>query len=231
MWVSAFEVASVKVHPAGGGTVGIATSGARFNAYANTLKALVMYAYNLKSYQVADTPALAPLGDIFYGVAARAEDDAAPSTDAFRQMVQSLLAERFRRRAHREMRSVPVCALVQGKNGPRFPERTAGPDAKAHWASNGRNYKGTMPRATMDDVVRAIDFSRVDRPVVDKTGLTGTYQIVMTYTPNNPSNHGAADMEDVSIFAAVEKLGLRLQAENAAIEVLVVDAAEKPSGD
>ena len=83
----------------------------------------------------------------------------------------------------------------------------------------------------MDDVVRAIDFSRVDRPVVDKTGLTGTYQIVMTYTPNNPSNHGAADMEDVSIFAAVEKLGLRLQAENAAIEVLVVDAAEKPSGD
>jgi uncharacterized protein (TIGR03435 family) len=82
----------------------------------------------------------------------------------------------------------------------------------------------------MDDVVRAIENSIVDRPVLDRTGLTGTYAIRLVYTPNIPPNRKAPELDDISIFTAVqEQLGLRLEPQKAMVEVLVVDHAEKPS--
>lgn len=87
-----------------------------------------------------------------------------------------------------------------------------------------------MQKATMADVLDAIENGLIDRPVVDETGLRGTYDIEMTYTPNLPSRRNAEpDPEDVSVFAAVEKLGLMLAPRKAAVDVLVVDHVEKPS--
>jgi hypothetical protein len=72
----AFEVASVRLHDKPGGRVGISTSGQRLTAEAKTLKGLVAYAWDLKTYQRPTTPALLPFGDSFYDIAARAERDA-----------------------------------------------------------------------------------------------------------------------------------------------------------
>jgi uncharacterized protein (TIGR03435 family) len=87
-----------------------------------------------------------------------------------------------------------------------------------------------MPRATTDDVVRAIENSIADRPVSDGTGLTGTDNIRLVYTPNIPPNRKAPELDDISIFTAVqEQLGLRLEPRKAMVDVLVVDQAEKSS--
>jgi uncharacterized protein (TIGR03435 family) len=70
-----------------------------------------------------------------------------------------------------------------------------------------------------------------DRPVVDRTGLTGTYDLKLEATPewridSNP------DPNEVSIFTAVkEQLGLKLEAQKAMIEILVIDRVEKPSAN
>jgi uncharacterized protein (TIGR03435 family) len=227
---SPFDVASVKAHQ-GPGRIGISTSGPRLNAEAANLVVLIMYAYDLKHYQVARTPPLLALGDNFYDIAAKAEADAAPSRDEFRGMLQLLLAERFKLRVHRETREIPVYALAVGKNGPKF--KPSAPDASPdpHYAASGRSYELTIAKATMDDVVRVIENSPVDRPVLDKTGLTGTYAVKMIYTPNLKTNRDSEpDPNDISIFSAVEVyLGLKLEPQKAMVEVLVVDHVEKPS--
>jgi len=99
-----------------------------------------------------------------------------------------------------------------------------------YYSASGHNWVTTMQKATMADVLDAIENGLIDRPVVDETGLRGTYDIEMTYTPNLPSRRNAEpDPEDVSVFAAVEKLGLMLAPRKAAVDVLVVDHVEKPS--
>lgn len=122
-------------------------------------------------------------------------------------------------------------ALVVGKNGPKFKQSAPNASPDAHYAASGRNYELTIPKATMGDVVRAIENSPVDRPVLDRTGLTGTYAIKMTYTPNLKSNRETEpDLNDIGIFTAVEvHLGLKLEAQKAMLQVLVVDHVEKPS--
>jgi uncharacterized protein (TIGR03435 family) len=90
----------------------------------------------------------------------------------------------------------------------------------------------TLPRAAQHvftEVCDAADRVLVDRPVVDKTGLTGTYDIKMEATPGFTINNDP-DLRDISVFTAVqEQLGLRLEAQKAMVEVLVVDHVEKPS--
>jgi uncharacterized protein (TIGR03435 family) len=226
-----FEVASVKLHE-GPGRVGITTSGTRWTAEAKTLPSLIVYAYDLKPYQVADSPALQPFGDSFYDVVAKAEGDAAPSTTEFRGMLQLLLASRFHLAFHREAKEMPVYALVVGKNGVKFHESAAGPEPSVHYAVSGRTWMATAAKATAQDLLKIIDNSIVDRPVIDKTGLTGEYDIRVTFTPQIPPYARNPDPDDIPIFSALQdQLGLRLEPQKAPIEVLVVDHVEKPSAN
>jgi len=227
----AFEVASVKLHQGGWPRISISTSGPRLEANAANLVILIMYAYDLNSYQVPRTPPLLALGDEFYDIEAKAEGNGAPTKAEFGQMLQSLLADRFKLKVHRERREMPVYALVVGKNGPKFKESAPDASPDTHYAAgDGRNYEITMPKARMESLLGAIENSLTDRPVLDKTGLTGTYNIKMTYTPATKANLETPDLSDISIFAAVEQqLGLKLEAQKAMIEVLVVDHIEKPS--
>jgi uncharacterized protein (TIGR03435 family) len=227
-----FEVASVKLHVDPTTRPDISTSGLRFDARAKSVLPLILYAYNLRTYQVPSTPALIALENTRYDIAAKAEDTAVPATDEFRLMLRSLLADRFQLRAHHEMREMPVYALVVGKNAPKL--RESAPDASPgeHYAASGHNYVVTMTKATMANVLDAIENSLLDRPVLDRTGLAGTYDIQMTYAPDIPSRRNAEpDPEDIGIFTAVEKLGLMLVPQKATVELLVVDRVEKPSGN
>jgi uncharacterized protein (TIGR03435 family) len=211
--------------------INISTSGSRLTADAEYAMGLIMYAYHLKMYRISGTEALGALGDTPYDIAAKAEGDGAPTIDEFRQMLQGLLADRFKLKVHRETREMPVYELVVGKNGPKLKESAPDASRLQYLRVNGRNYRVTNSKATMDDVVTAIGNSFLDRPVLDKTGLTGTYDLAITYTPDIRSNRETEpDANDVNIFTAVqERLGLKLVAQKAMVEILVVDHIEKPS--
>jgi uncharacterized protein (TIGR03435 family) len=225
----AFEVASIKPHQGPLLRMDISTSGLRLNTEGANLFMLIMYAYHLKNYQVSGTTPLMA-DDSRYEITAKAEGEAAPTEDEFRQMLQSLLAGRFKLKVHREMREMPVYELMVGKNGPRFKQSAPDASPGAHYHRTGRNNEITIPKATLDDVISAIANSMIDRPVLDRTGLTGTFDIKLTYTPDVKSNRDSEpDPSDINITAVQDQLGLKLEAQKAMVEILAVDHVEKPS--
>jgi uncharacterized protein (TIGR03435 family) len=227
----AFEVASIRPHPGRVPRIGVYTSGPLLTAEACAVKGLIMYAYNVENYQVASTAPLSTVGDIRYDVVAKAEGAGVPTTAEFREMLQSLLADRFKLAVHREMRGTPVYALVVGRNGPKLKKSASEAGPMANVGVSGRDYEVNLPKATMDRLVELINqVSGLDRPVVDKTAIAGAYDIRLTFTPEYRISRGEeSDLSGIRIFTAVEQLGLRLAPQKADVETIVVDRVEKPS--
>jgi uncharacterized protein (TIGR03435 family) len=124
---------------------------------------------------------------------------------------------------------MPVYALVVGKNGPKFKE--SAPDAvfQETVKPQGRYQSVSATKATMDNLADLIK-NYTDLPVVDKTGLTGAYDIQLR--ANVGYRDDTSDLSAMSIVVAVqEQLGLKLVSEKATMEVIVVDYFEKPSAD
>jgi len=220
-----FEVASVRPHegpiPREGGSFSI--SGPRISMTCYRVRGLILFAYNLKPYQVAS----AGMDPTFYDLAAKAEDGLTPSRDEFRVMMQGLLADRFHLRIRRETRQAPVYALIAGDR-PKLTSSDPGDTApRIRFEVAGRGYTASMREATMDDLTGMIGENvGLDRPVLNETGISGTYSIKVTYTPTY--RMGPPEEEQVTIFQGVQDLGLKLIAKQAPIEMLVVDHIEKP---
>lgn len=233
--VRAFEVASVKPHDGPMYRLGVSTTGSRLSADAANILMLVMFAYNLKNYQVTGSAPLLKEDNTRWDIVAKSEGDGAPSRDEFRQMMKLLLADRFKLTTHSETREMPVYELVLAKNGPKFKESApdADPTYRVGPRNGSRNYWLTMPKANMGGLIEMIEgTASLDRPVVDKTRLTGTYDIKLIYTPDTSSNRAESNADDISILAALQdQLGLKLEPQKAMIPILVIDHVEKPSGN
>jgi uncharacterized protein (TIGR03435 family) len=176
-----------------------------------------------------------------YDVLAKAEN---PTTEAqLKLMLQDMLADRFQLKFHHETREVPAYALIVAKNGARLEEATGAEDRQGITMSIG---KPLVARNVSTSDLSRILSGRLDRPVVDKTGLTGRYNFTLTWTPGE--NEGGllarlpADVRSQivvpdaqagpSIFTAVkEQLGLQLDSARGPVDVLVIDRAERPSGN
>jgi uncharacterized protein (TIGR03435 family) len=114
--------------------------------------------------------------------------------------------------------------LKHGRRGKRFLLTSGGPNQTIEVGHAGRSN-------AIENLIRIIENSLTDRPVVDQTGLRGVYNIHLIYTPNTRQNQRSPDPDDISIFTAVRSLGLRLQPQKASMEMLIVDHAEKPSAN
>jgi uncharacterized protein (TIGR03435 family) len=227
-----FDVVSVKLDADRRVRPSISTSGPRFIAQAKNITTLLIYAFNLRGYQIAHSPAIEAFGDDRFDIAATASGEGRPTVEEFRQMLQSVLADRFRLRAHRERQEMAVYSLTVARDGPKFKESPSDAAPAQQYTASGRNYVVKLSKASMDDLLNAVDNSLPDRPVRDRTGLTGAYEIAFTYTPDiKPNRDGGPQPEDVSIFTAVEKLGLTLRPDKATIEMLIVDRLERPSAN
>jgi uncharacterized protein (TIGR03435 family) len=114
-----FEVASIRLHVGPNLGVGISISGPRVTATNNSVRSLIMYAYNLKGYQFEGGPGwVSDYASYGWNVIAKAEGDGVLTNDQARKMMQALLADRFQLTFHREMKEMPVYTLVvAGKAG------------------------------------------------------------------------------------------------------------------
>ncbi len=228
----AFEVASIRPHQGPLRVMmGFSSSGPRLNLEGYNAMQLVMEAYDLRGYQVRSAMAGADSQEnVYYDIAAKAEGDATPSKREFRRMLQALLAQRFNLKIHRETREMPVYALIVGKNGPKFKQSAPDASEVALIGVHGRNQTISIPRESMESLAENVANSfMVDRPVVDRTGLTGTYDIQLEATPEFRIGR-EPQAEDVSVFTAVqEQLGLKLEPVKAPVQILVIDHIEAPS--
>jgi uncharacterized protein (TIGR03435 family) len=164
--------------------------------------------------------------------------------DKMRLMVQALLEDRFQLRVRREPREQPVYALVVGKGGlkigkSKFQEERCGDTSSnwisnpaCHWMDGGQNAGLHGASVTIASVVEYLN-NFTDRPLLDKTGLTGFYDVQTEgWAPMKFSADGALesreDLERPTLFSVFEKLGLRMESQRAVIDMFVIDHVEKP---
>jgi uncharacterized protein (TIGR03435 family) len=219
----AFDVATVKMGgPVVNGLININT-GRILNGVVTlanaTLSDCLKFAYSLTTEEQIAGPDWINQKMVRFEVTAKA----VPETpqDQLLLMLQGLLKERFRMTLHTEQREMTHYELVVGKNGPKLKESTV----NALDATGAARLDGIKSnRMTMNKL--AMLLSRMTRmPVLDKTGLTGYYQLDLKYANEREP---VENQEGPSVFTAVQQqLGLKLESRKGPVEVLVVDHAEK----
>jgi uncharacterized protein (TIGR03435 family) len=151
-----------------------------------------------------------------YNIEAKAEDDSA-TTSELKLMTQTLLAQRFKLMLHETIVESPGYSLVVARNGPKLKGNDGGLERPGVAGGPGviTGYKVSM--AQVANVLR----TRLRQPVVDNTGINGSYDFKLTF--------GADDQSGPSIFTALqEQMGLRLESKKLPQRALVIDHAEKP---
>ncbi len=198
------------------------------------------------------------INSIRYRIDARA--DSAKGQGMMRgPMLQTLLEDRFKLKIHHETREVPVYALTVAKGGlklhpfqegscvprdftrffeqfPPQPLPELPPGQK--YCGGGTTVKGA--NVTLEATGMSIDnfvkysLPRLDRPVVNKTGITGLFDFHLEFAPDEASAAAATPAEVVgpSIFTAIERqLGLKPELAKAPGDSLVIDHVERPSAN
>jgi uncharacterized protein (TIGR03435 family) len=225
-----FDVASIRPHEGPLSRIAdFSISGPRVTYSGYNPFLLILEAYNLRNYQVSVPPDKLSMDD-YYEIAALAPGSGTVMREEFRRMLQSLLADRFKLRFHREAREIAVYELVVDKKGPSL-KAGKGDNPCASLIGpvhpQDRNYRYQFTNCTLDRLVNNL---QVDRPVLDKTGLTGRYDMTISATPDFKMRD-SSESGDISMRDAVKQLGLRLDARKAEIEVFVLDHMERPTGN
>jgi uncharacterized protein (TIGR03435 family) len=231
---AAFEVASIRPSAPGarGGNGIEITPGGRFSAVNVSLRALLKNAYGIRDFQIVQPPDW--LDSQRYDVIAKAETDV--PADRMKLMLQSLLADRFQLKVHREPKDVQAYVLTIGKNGPKIQPAAGDPgrvSRKGLGAIAGSKASIAQLTEALSDVALNGHYI-LDRPVLDRTGLSGVYDFVLTWTPEPGqfSPGSTPDLSGPSLFTAVqEQLGLKLEIQKAQVEILVIDHVEKASAN
>jgi uncharacterized protein (TIGR03435 family) len=256
-----FEVASVKKSATampGDVNIGVHIDGAMVRCSALPMKSYIRMAYRVNDYQVLGPDWLATEN---FDINAKLSEGATRAQ--LPEMIQSLLADRFKLVLHRDTKEFPVYALVVAKNGPKLKE--SAPDSGAETSPGA---KGTVDvtvtggrgggvinlgngsfisygrdrleakKVTLSALAGGVE-RLLDRPVVEMTGIGGTYDFSLEYSwdevrtlvrassggardlPNNPADPGQ------SIFASLAAVGLKLEPRKAPMEVLVIDRIER----
>jgi uncharacterized protein (TIGR03435 family) len=148
---------------------------------------------------------------------------------------QNLLADRFKFRFHRERKQMAVYNLTVGRSGPKMTESTLMPE-KSNLTINPSPRGGPLlpaRAATMERFASGLQ-DLLDRPVIDKTGLTKRYDFDLEFSPEGtllapPGGFSGPPADSPDIFTAIRRIGLKLEAGKGEVEVIVIDHAEKPT--
>jgi uncharacterized protein (TIGR03435 family) len=225
----AFEVASVKPSdpqariPAGMFTY----PGGRIVASC-TLEYLIEQAFDVPPFQIAGGPgwmkndrfdieAKPPASSL--SSKANPFNFKLPPNDEQRQMLQTLLEDRFQLKFHRENKEGLIYALTKGNKALKLQDSKN--KEEYPWAGIGPGLVGTNISMPQFAKRLAAEFGR---PVVDQTGLTGSFDFRFEYHSDDPHPDPIS-----SVITSIQELGLKLEASKGPVETIVIDHAEKPS--
>jgi uncharacterized protein (TIGR03435 family) len=249
-----FEVASIKpAAPDARGMFIRTTPGGMVTVTNMSLKEIMVLAWRIQPYQI--TGGQPWVSSTRFDISAKPE--VAPKQGDLQIMLQALLADRFQLVTHKETRELPIYALVlarkDGKLGPNMTAakegsctkfdpaqpRTPPEPGKPPVLNCGQQMMSprsltaiSVPVANIVPMLARM----LGRTIVDKTGLTGSFDFQLEWTPDeamqppDAPKPAPSDMPGPSIFTALqEQLGLRLESQKGPVEILVIDKAEKPS--
>jgi uncharacterized protein (TIGR03435 family) len=186
----------------------------------------------------------------------QAQTDGSPAKDTkdqMRLMMRSLLADRFKLKLHFETREAPVFALMAVKPGKPAPLLQPHPKDESCAAPPSNQPASQFPaicggllqmrpsapglvrfgarNVTMEFIANLlVSMGALDRPVLDQTGLAGTFDFALEYVYQPPGGDLRTDLPGLLFIDALrEQLGLKLESQKAPTEILVIDHVERPS--
>jgi len=262
-----FEVAAVRENTSNDGKINIGIQpGGRFTVVGAPLAELIRIAFAVQRTQIVGAPDWTETARFDITAKAEGEIQGTPPggpPGPLNLMLQDLLEDRFKLRAHRETRELPIYALTLARSDKKLGAglRPSTVDCEAMRGRGGRMGPppgvpppGERPpcgmrvapnqvvagAATLAQLTQMLS-QFTQRIVIDGTGLTGGFDIDLTFTPERmpqgPPPPGAPPLPPIdpngpSLFTALqEQLGLKLESDRAPIEVLVIDHVERPTPD
>jgi uncharacterized protein (TIGR03435 family) len=200
-----------------------------------TLSDLITFAYGIHPKQLAGAPAW--VDQAKFDITATYSGEGQPSPRQIQSLVQKLIARRFMLRVHGDKRELSVYALSKGGGSSKLvrSQDAANQKPELYFQDLG---KLKVNHGSIQEFVFVMQSSVLDRPVVDRTGLTGRYDFTLDWTPDKsqfrswgatiPHPNGATAPPPLS--AAIQgQLGLKLDSTMASVEVFVIDHVEKPT--
>lgn len=268
----AFEVATVKPNKSAEfGSFIRRQPGGRFNATNMPLRQLIVFAYQIRPFQLEGG---ASLLDERYDIVAKAEGDppqVLPGTgpDQLMLMLRALLAERFKLAMHNETKELPIYALVLSRSDGRLGSQLKVSSTDCAALAEARRRGGPAPAGPPPAPPKPGEIPQcgvimgrgnvamggfplsqfanslsnlVQRVVVDRTGLTGLYDLSVQFTPDQAQGPPglpppgvelpSIDPNGPSLFTALqEQLGLKLESTRGPVEMYVIDHIEQPAAD
>ena len=219
-----------------------------------TVNALIQEAYGIEGNRITGAPAWI---DSKYDIEATVDSGAAAQIGKLgeeqrslvtKHMLQELLAHSFKLRVHADTKELPTYSLLVAENGPKLQQakpgdaaasglkgpdgRPAGPHTVLMSLDRGRISSVTAKEMSMADLARLLS-RELGSTVVDKTGLAGSYDVALHWTPDSNQLGGAGNSPQgsgSSISAALEEqLGLKVESQIGPATILVIDHVEEPS--
>lgn len=232
-----FEVATIK--PAGVSPgLGLNVTATELRARSISLAGLITFTFELHLTQVLGLPGWAETEG--YEIVAKLPQGGEPNDVQIRTMLKNLMQSRFGLSFHTEKRELSVYTISIGKNGPAGIKMVKNTTNGQRAGAQGLG-RTTFSGVTMADFAAQLQLRVLDRPVIDRTGLTDRYDFTLNWRPDEfqfPRASAAQRASAVAagadalpdLFAAVqEQLGLKLDATKAPVDVLVIDKVSKPS--
>jgi uncharacterized protein (TIGR03435 family) len=233
-----FEVATIKlVDPDAKSGRYITMQGSRFIEKAYTLKLLIAAAYDLNPRTISGGPSW--IESAHYDIVAVTPGEVRPTHDEQMSMLRNLLTDRFQLTFHREPRVFSIYELQISKTGSKLKEPPASNDPPTVGPGVVYPQRIVLParNATMGEFASLLQRAILDRPVVDKTGLSGRYDFDLEWAPDETQFGGdvptaPAEAPSAPLFSAIQQqLGLRLVATRSPVDALIIDKAERPSSN
>jgi uncharacterized protein (TIGR03435 family) len=188
----------------------------RFFAHRLTLKMLIGLAYGVEQKYIQGGPDW--LDSQAYDIEAKVEGEHQLTYEQIKPLLQHLLEQRLKVATHRVTKMFPGYALIVAKGGEKLQPAKADTRPHANIFSNRLQAQHMDPDHFVEILSHPVGY-----PVVDKTGITGNFDIDLSYAPANDSSSLLP-----SLFTALqEQLGLKLESQRVPVEMLVIDHADK----
>jgi uncharacterized protein (TIGR03435 family) len=217
----AFDAASVKKTESGGPPGDIARnmdkSPGHFAMRNVPMRFALEWAYDLQDYEIQGPSWIA--GDERYDIVATAPG---ATNEQMRLMLRNLIDERFQMKSHWETRDTQCYVLTRSKGEPKLKPSEGEPSLGGQGGGDPLFHNQPVSRFTF------LLTRRLARPVLDETGLKGTYDFSVDLSGLGFNGSEPQDLGGPSIFSAVQTdLGLKLEAAKRPIKILILDSANK----
>ena len=202
-----------------------------------TVKLLIAAAYDLNPKAILGGPAW--IDSEKFDIGAVTPGDVRPTRDQQMAMLRTLLVERFQLTFHRQSKQFAIYLLTVSKDGPRLKSSNASASDPSSVISTVYPGRIVMParNASMQDFTSVLQRAVLDRPVVNKTGLTGRYDFDLDWSPSGREFGGdipaaGDDAPSPPLFIAMQQqLGIKVEATRGLADALVIDEVERPSAN